>query len=55
VAEVEMRRTFNCGVGFVLAVAGRDADRALAELRRLGQSPWIAGEVVRGSQEVQYK
>jgi len=54
-SETELRRTFNCGVGFVLAVAGRDADRALTELRRLGQAPWILGEVVKGAQDVQYR
>ncbi|HUS24244.1 MAG TPA: phosphoribosylformylglycinamidine cyclo-ligase [Candidatus Binatia bacterium] len=54
IEDAEMRRTFNCGVGFVLVVAGADADRALAELRRLGERPWILGEVVRGPQNVEY-
>src|SRR5579863_11785 len=30
VAEAEMRRTFNCGVGFILVVAPRDAEAVLA-------------------------
>jgi phosphoribosylformylglycinamidine cyclo-ligase len=46
VAEAEMRRTFNCGVGFVAVVARADATRALRELAPL--SPWILGEVVAG-------
>jgi phosphoribosylformylglycinamidine cyclo-ligase len=50
VAEAEMRRTFNCGVGFVAVVAPADAGRALAELTRTGMQPWILGEVVRGAE-----
>ncbi len=49
VAETEMRRTFNCGVGFVVVAAPRDAARALAELKRMGLQPWVLGEVVRGA------
>ena len=54
VAEDEMRRTFNCGVGFILVVARNDAGRAVSELKRLGQSPWLLGEVVKGAQNVVY-
>ncbi len=45
VAEDEMRRVFNLGVG-LLAVIGRGAaDRAVAELARRGEQAWIIGEV----------
>jgi len=54
VAENEMRRTFNCGVGFVVVVARADAPRALQELKGSGLQPWVLGEIVRGNQEVQY-
>jgi phosphoribosylformylglycinamidine cyclo-ligase len=54
VAEAEMRRTFNCGVGFVVVVGKADADRALRELRGAGLAPWRLGEIVRGSQDVRY-
>jgi len=54
VAEAEMRRTFNCGVGFVVAVARADAARAQEQLRRSGLAPWVLGEIVRGKQAVRY-
>jgi phosphoribosylformylglycinamidine cyclo-ligase len=47
VAEVEMRSTFNLGVGFVLVVAGRDAARATETLRAAGEAPIAMGHVVR--------
>jgi phosphoribosylformylglycinamidine cyclo-ligase len=46
VADVEMWRTFNCGIGFVLVVAA-DAVTAIAPaLDRLGLAHWRIGEVV---------
>jgi phosphoribosylformylglycinamidine cyclo-ligase len=54
VAEPEMRRTFNCGVGFVAVVARADAGRALEQLRGAGLAPWVLGEVVPGNQDVRY-
>jgi phosphoribosylformylglycinamidine cyclo-ligase len=54
VAEAEMRRTFNCGVGFVVVVAREDLDRALAQLRGAGEAPFVLGEVVAGKQDVRY-
>ncbi|MDE2148351.1 MAG: phosphoribosylformylglycinamidine cyclo-ligase [Gammaproteobacteria bacterium] len=42
----EMLRTFNCGVGFVLAVAAADADAALAQLSTQGERAWRLGEIV---------
>ena len=38
VAEAEMHRTFNCGIGFVLVVAASDAGRAEQLLRDQGQT-----------------
>jgi phosphoribosylformylglycinamidine cyclo-ligase len=43
---VEMRRTFNCGVGMVIAVAAPDAETALGRLRELGEDAWRIGQVV---------
>jgi phosphoribosylformylglycinamidine cyclo-ligase len=54
VAEPEMRRTFNCGVGFVVVVARADADRAQEQLRRAGLAPWVLGEIVAGAPVVRY-
>ncbi len=50
----EMRRTFNCGVGMVAIVAETDADAALEQLRRSGETAWLAGRIVAGAREVLY-
>jgi phosphoribosylformylglycinamidine cyclo-ligase len=54
VAELEMRRTFNCGVGFVVVVDPDHAGRALAQLRASGLQPWRLGEITRGHPRVEY-
>ena len=41
-----MRRTFNCGVGFVFVVGARDAERALALLREMGEAPVRLGDII---------
>ena len=46
IAQSEMLRTFNCGVGMVLAVAADEADACLAQLAELGETAWAIGEVV---------
>jgi phosphoribosylformylglycinamidine cyclo-ligase len=48
VEQAEMRRVFNCGVGFVLVLPRREADAALTVLRRARLKPWLLGEVVKG-------
>ena len=45
VAEEEMHRVFNCGIGMALVVAAADADRALARLAALGEQAWRIGTV----------
>jgi len=52
VAEREMFRTFNMGVGMAVVVDRRDVPRALRVLASLGQRAWMIGEVVRGRREV---
>jgi phosphoribosylformylglycinamidine cyclo-ligase len=46
VADDEMWRTFNCGIGFVLVVAAADAATIGADLDRLGLAHRQIGEVV---------
>jgi phosphoribosylaminoimidazole synthetase len=48
VAEHEMRRTFNCGVGLVLIVSAEDAPEALAGLTDAGEDAFVCGELAAG-------
>jgi phosphoribosylformylglycinamidine cyclo-ligase len=48
VAEQEMYRTFNCGIGMIVVVAPGDADRALALLADQGETAWAIGSVAAG-------
>ncbi len=45
VADEEMRRTFNCGVGMVMAVAPAEAPSVMADLFAAGEAPFIIGEL----------
>ena len=46
VADDEMLRTFNCGIGFVLVVAEGDAEEAIAQLDASGESAMRSGHVI---------
>jgi phosphoribosylaminoimidazole synthetase len=48
VADHEMRRTFNCGVGFLLIVAAEDAAALLDRLAGAGETAFKCGELVGG-------
>jgi phosphoribosylformylglycinamidine cyclo-ligase len=52
VADAEMFRVFNCGIGMTVQVAARDADRAIGVLREGGQEAWVIGEVKDGTRGV---
>ena len=47
VSDHEMRRTFNCGVGFMLIVSPGDAEPALAALLNAGEDAFICGELAK--------
>ena len=47
VSEHEMRRTFNCGVGFIIIVAQADAEPVLAALLNAGEDAFICGQRVK--------
>ena len=51
VADFEMYRTFNCGVGMVIALPAEAVDQAIALLESSGEKPWLVGEVVKGDGE----
>jgi phosphoribosylformylglycinamidine cyclo-ligase len=54
VAQDEMYRVFNCGIGFVIVVPRLQADDAMASLKKSGAKPWFLGEVTKGSQDVRF-
>jgi phosphoribosylformylglycinamidine cyclo-ligase len=47
VADGEMHRVFNCGIGMVVVVAEKDARRAQALLEKAGERVWRIGAVRR--------
>ena len=48
VAETEMRRTFNCGVGLVVCIAAKAVELALSTLREAGETAWLLGYIADG-------
>ena len=46
IADAEMHRVFNCGIGMVLVVAAQDADAAMQAFRAAGETVWKVGEIV---------
>jgi phosphoribosylformylglycinamidine cyclo-ligase len=51
VAEDEMHRVFNCGIGMVIVVAASDAKRAADSLRASGETVYEIGTIEAGSGE----
>ena len=57
IAEKEMLRTFNCGIGMIAVVEARSADKVAAILKREGESVVVLGELVataKGKPRVNY-
>jgi phosphoribosylformylglycinamidine cyclo-ligase len=52
VADAEMYRVFNCGIGMTVHLPPSHADRAIAMLRDLGQEALVIGEIRAGSRGV---
>jgi len=46
VAEAEMLRTFNCGIGMIVITASNQAEAVMGVLREAGEAPVALGEVV---------
>jgi phosphoribosylformylglycinamidine cyclo-ligase len=46
IADSEMHRVFNCGIGLVVVVEAAEAERAQAMLAAAGEQVWKIGEVV---------
>lgn len=54
VAESEMHRTFNCGIGMTLIVGDSKAEAAMQLLHEHGLTCWELGEVRAGSGDVEF-
>ncbi len=54
VAQSEMRRTFNLGVGMIAVVDSAHVEAVSAALRDAGEAPFSLGRVVAGSETVRY-
>ncbi|MBI2157126.1 MAG: phosphoribosylformylglycinamidine cyclo-ligase [Candidatus Rokubacteria bacterium] len=54
VAEAEMFRTFNMGIGYVVVVAPTAADAAARLLAEAGETVWRVGEIVAGGRAVEF-
>lgn len=52
VSEEDMFRTFNMGVGMVIAVPAEDAEEAVRVAQDLGEQAFVIGRVAEGSREV---
>ena len=52
VADTEMYRVFNCGIGMTVHLRPNNADRAIAILRDMGQEALVIGEVRAGTRGV---
>jgi len=45
VADAELQRTFNCGIGFLLIVSPRNVEAVLSGLMDAGEAAWICGQL----------
>jgi len=52
VADAEMYRVFNCGIGMTVHVSKLDVDRAIAVLAAAGQKAFVIGEIRPGNDGV---
>ncbi len=54
VEQLEMLRTFNCGMGYLAIVSADECDRALKTLDQAGSEGRLIGRVVKGERRVSY-
>ncbi len=47
IADAELHRVFNCGIGMVVVVGAADAARAVKILKAAGETAWRIGRIVR--------
>lgn len=54
VAQEEMLRTFNMGIGMVLVVAAKKFKRVQSTVEKLGEKSYLLGRIVKGERKVLY-
>jgi phosphoribosylformylglycinamidine cyclo-ligase len=47
VADAELHRVFNCGIGMVIVVAAAESRAALKTLKAAGETAWPIGRIER--------
>ena len=50
VADAEMHRVFNCGIGMIVVVAAADAERATSLLTQAGEMVYRIGRIEAGKE-----
>ena len=45
ISRYEMYRTFNCGVGMVIALPEKEVETAIALLEQVGEKAWVIGKI----------
>jgi phosphoribosylformylglycinamidine cyclo-ligase len=53
-SQAEMDRTFNNGLGMILVVGKREADRVERSLKKIGEPCFSIGEIRRGGKKVRF-
>ncbi|MCC6907024.1 MAG: phosphoribosylformylglycinamidine cyclo-ligase [Phycisphaerales bacterium] len=53
--EDEMRRVFNCGIGYTLIVRPTFAEAVKEKLEKLGETVYVIGKIVKGKGDVRWK
>jgi phosphoribosylformylglycinamidine cyclo-ligase len=46
IADAELLRTFNCGIGMAIVVPAHDVEEVLVRLKALGEKAWVIGEIL---------
>ena len=54
IVDLEMYRTFNCGIGMVLCIDESDIETTFSILEKHHLSAWRVGEVIKGPNQVKF-